>query len=174
MCLCGYGSFALSAGHDGHLRLWDVDSGQCVRTFTARGAPLTAVFASINEQLALTGDAEGRLTLWNLRTGEATRSLQAHSSSIRSVYLSGNMRYAVSASDKGKLRLWELPADRCVCTFDAAAPFSVMGDARYLVTGGKDGLLRLWSIRCDVSPRIASMMLCQAAGTAQSSIPAVP
>ena len=46
-------------------RLWDAETGELARTFTAHRAEITAVAFSPDDQFVFTGDSNGRGRLWN-------------------------------------------------------------------------------------------------------------
>jgi WD40 repeat protein len=58
VCLSPDGQYALSGSLDRTVRLWEVGTGRCRRTFAA-GAPVSAVCTSPDGSLALSGGHTG-------------------------------------------------------------------------------------------------------------------
>ncbi|MBI1917333.1 MAG: tetratricopeptide repeat protein, partial [Planctomycetes bacterium] len=64
--LSGDGRLALSAGRDETLRLWEVSSGSCLRTFEGHKSGLRAAALSADSRFALSGSGDGTIRLWFL------------------------------------------------------------------------------------------------------------
>ncbi|MDR1963004.1 MAG: protein kinase, partial [Planctomycetaceae bacterium] len=60
------GRFALSGGTDRTMRLWELPSGRCLRTFTSLGGAVDAVYFGSNHLFALSLIAGGSLRLWDI------------------------------------------------------------------------------------------------------------
>ncbi|MDR0704688.1 MAG: protein kinase [Planctomycetaceae bacterium] len=60
------GRFALSGGSDRTMRLWELPSGRCLRTFTSLGGAVDAVYFGSNNRFALSLIAGGSLRLWDI------------------------------------------------------------------------------------------------------------
>ncbi|MDR1270467.1 MAG: protein kinase, partial [Planctomycetaceae bacterium] len=60
------GRFALSGGSDRTMRLWELPSGRCLRTFTSLGGVVDAVHFGSNNRFALSLIAGGSLRLWDI------------------------------------------------------------------------------------------------------------
>jgi WD40 repeat protein/tetratricopeptide (TPR) repeat protein len=60
------GRFALTGGADGTMRLWELPSGRCLRTFALLGGTVDAVHFGKNNQFALSLIAGGSLRFWNI------------------------------------------------------------------------------------------------------------
>ncbi|MDR2115466.1 MAG: protein kinase [Planctomycetaceae bacterium] len=60
------GRFALSGGSDRTMRLWELPSGRCLRTFVSLGGAVDAVHFGSNNQFALSLIAGGSLRLWDI------------------------------------------------------------------------------------------------------------
>ncbi|MDR0338351.1 MAG: protein kinase [Planctomycetaceae bacterium] len=60
------GRFALSGSSDRTMRLWELPSGRCLRTFTSLGGAVDAVHFGCNNRFALSLIAGGSLRLWDI------------------------------------------------------------------------------------------------------------
>jgi WD40 repeat protein/serine/threonine protein kinase len=75
-CLNREGRKALSAGADQTVRLWDVETGQCVRSLEGHSGPVKSVCFSHDGTMALSGGADKTARLWNLETGRCLRTFK--------------------------------------------------------------------------------------------------
>jgi hypothetical protein len=108
VCLSADGRFALSGSHDNTLRLWELASGRCLRTFEGHKHHVNSVCLSADGRFALSGGKDNTLRLWELASGRCLRTFEGHKHHVNSVCLSADGRFALSGSVDETLRLWEL------------------------------------------------------------------
>jgi WD40 repeat protein len=149
VCLSGDGRYALSGSEDRSLRLWEVTTGRCLRTFEGHTDPVKSVCLSGDGRYALSGSWDKSLRLWEVASGRCLRTFEGHTEKVTSVCLSGDGRYALSGSWDDSLRLWEATTGRLLRTFGAhgrqVQSVCFSGDGRYAVSGS-GGFLRLWEV----------------------------
>ena len=102
------GRHALSGSWDKTLKLWDVSSGACLRTFEGHTDYVTSVFLSADRRHALSGSYDHTLKLWDLSSGICLRTFEGHTLSLTSVFLSADGCHALSGSQDFTLKLWRL------------------------------------------------------------------
>ena len=103
----------LSGSRDNTLRLWDVGSGRCLRTFDGHTNDVTSVVFSPDGRQALSGGMEA-LRLWEVASGKCLRRFAGHTEWVLSVAFSPNGRQALSGGEEGTLRLWETASGKCL------------------------------------------------------------
>lgn len=143
------GRKALSGSVDGTIKLWDLESGEEIRSVSGHGnKPLFLCF-SFDENQALSGDRDCTLKLWDLRKGKEIRTFVGHQSPILSVAIDKTRNHVLSGSADGKLNLWDLKTDSPLRTF------GVSGDCVSFVCLSDDGTralslsgqsIRLWNL----------------------------
>jgi WD40 repeat protein len=146
VCLSNDGSFALSGSADRTLRVWDVATGQCLRTLVGHSAEITSACFSADGLYILSGSADRTLKLWTISTGQCLNSYQAHDDVVTSVSLSAGGHYALSGSLDRTLRLWDLRTGQCLRTLeghsDPIHSVSLSADGRYALSGAAQFLIR--------------------------------
>jgi WD40 repeat protein len=65
---CGSGSTLRR--NDGTLRLWDLESGQTIRTLEGHTSDVSAVAVTPDGRRAVSSSYGGKLRLWDLESGE--------------------------------------------------------------------------------------------------------
>jgi WD40 repeat protein len=90
------------------LRLWELATGQCVRTFEGHTDDVDSVSISPDGRWGLSGSDDKTLRLWELATGQCLRTFEGHTDNVDSVSISPDGRWALSGSEDKTLRLWEL------------------------------------------------------------------
>jgi WD40 repeat protein/serine/threonine protein kinase len=159
VCLSADGRYALSGGGkpplppsslpgawdeewgDCTVRLWDVASGDCLRTFSGHTHNVSFVCFSEDMRYALSGG--GTLKLWELADGRCLRTTQGDAGTV-------NGRYSLSGGDDGTLRLWEVVTGRLLRTFAGHAQrvnsVCWSRDGRYALSASADKTLKLWEL----------------------------
>src|SRR5262249_8581367 len=143
--LRGFTPTALSASHDKTLKLWHVETGTVLRTFTGHSGPvysvafapdgLTALSSSVDRTLK-PGDASSGTELRTF-TGNALPNSVAHTA--LSVAFLPDGRIALSGGAEGELKLWEVATGKELQTI-------TMDDSVYAVALSPDGLIALSAI----------------------------
>src|SRR6185503_7167327 len=91
-----YGKFSpdctcLLTGGDGavpRVQIWDVESGNCLKTLIGHKEPVAALAWTKDERWVASGAFDQRVRLWDVRSGDCVRVLENHRSYVRSVEFS--------------------------------------------------------------------------------------
>lgn len=109
--------YAVTAGWDNYLKLWDVSSGREVRTFRGHTSyVLTARFVPGGKYI-LSGSIDKTLRLWRLSTGREVRRFFGHHAEIISLAVSPDGRQALSGGADKAVILWDLTTGEKLQTF---------------------------------------------------------
>jgi len=161
VCMSVDHRYALSGGFDGTMKLWDVASGECIRTFLGHKSGVMAVWLSQDSRLAWSGSLDKTIKMWDVESGNCLMTLEGHASGVFSICVSSEERRLLSGGDgdgtaANTLKLWDLETGRCVRTFDGhprdpGYPGSVTvngvclsTDGRLAMSGSKDGKIKIW------------------------------
>jgi hypothetical protein len=145
------GRRAVSASSDKTLRLWDLESGHCLRTLEGHTSGVGSVSVTPDGRGAVSASYDKTLRLWDLDSGACLRTLEGHTSAVKSVRVTPNGRCAVSAGyDDKALRLWELHSGACLHILeghtDRIESVRMTPGGHHAVTVGVDRTLRLWDL----------------------------
>ncbi|MFQ3535202.1 MAG: PQQ-binding-like beta-propeller repeat protein [Aggregatilineales bacterium] len=144
--------WAVSAGQDKVLRLWELPSGNLLRTLEGHTEAIWRCAISPDGQWLVSASADHSLRIWDCASGAARFVLRGHTDQVNGCDISPDGRYIASVSADGTARLW-LAEDGSqysklgghgdssvlVCTFSP--------DGQYLATGGYDKKIKLWAVR---------------------------
>ncbi|WP_433236395.1 protein kinase domain-containing protein [Actinomadura nitritigenes] len=149
--LSGDGRLALTGGVTGdEARLWDVRTGECLRTFGGHTDRVRAVHLSPDGRWALTGGHDRTVRLWNAETGDHVRTFEGHTAEVLAVWVSDDGRRAVSGGWDRIVRLWDVESGRCLRSFEGhtshVASVCMTPDGRLALSGGGEGSVRLWQL----------------------------
>jgi WD40 repeat protein len=147
------GRTALSAEEDGSLELWDLETGQLIRSLAGHTNVAWSV-AFIDDQTAISASEDSTMILWDLKSGTALRSFLGHASGIKRVVISPDKRLALSASRDGTLILWNIqngePLRHYAGHTDELMTVAWHPDGEEALSGGRDGQAIRWRIDADL------------------------
>jgi len=150
---CAYtadGGFVLSAGWDGHLRLWETSNGEAVTALRASSKPLSACAASPDGRHWLSGSMEGVLSVWDAVAHQSRQTSVVHIRPISAIRFSPDGRSMATASwdrqviihQVGSLREGKMLSGHA----DIVSGCGFTPDGKQLVSWSYDATLRLWDV----------------------------
>jgi small GTP-binding protein len=102
------GKRALSGAQDKTVRLWDVETGRCLRVLEGHTERVYCVAWSPDHRRAFSGADDKTVRLWDVETGRCLRVLEGHTDHVRSVAWSADPRRTFSGDQNGGIRVWDL------------------------------------------------------------------
>jgi WD40 repeat protein len=137
---------AVLSGGGASLKLWDVTTGQLVRTF--EGHYVFSVAFSPGGRSVLSGGADKTLKLWDLATGQLIRAFEGHGDKVAAVAFSPDGRRVLSGSDDRTVKLWDLATGQLIRAFeghgDKVTAVAFSPDGRRVLSGSDDRTVKLW------------------------------
>jgi WD40 repeat protein len=157
------GKYLVSASDDKVVRVWDVQTGETVRTMQGQiaegdaGKIYAAALSPNNRYLAmggwLAGDPDSRraVRIHDFQSGKVIGLLKGHTNVVLSLAFSPDGRYLASGSSDKTIRIWDVERMKEVHVLKGhtgdiyAVAFS--SDGKRLVSGSDDHTLRLWDVQ---------------------------
>ncbi|KAL0076738.1 WD40-repeat-containing domain protein [Phycomyces blakesleeanus] len=135
--VASFGSTSLaSASGDGKLKIWDLETGECLRTMDHdRGLACIKV----NGTSIYTGGQDGKVRIWNGLTGECLSVLKGHTDVIRSIDCLGDK--ILTGSYDCTLRVWDSNTGQCLLSFQSGHSswiFNVLISRSRITSAGQD------------------------------------
>merc|ERR1719281_538354 len=107
----------LTASHDRTAKLWDVESGECVKTFEGHENGVNSAVFSADSTQVLTASSDRTAKLWNVESGECVKTFVGHRNSVNSAVFSADSTQVLTASYDYTVKLWNVESGECVKTF---------------------------------------------------------
>jgi WD40 repeat protein/serine/threonine protein kinase len=154
---------ALSNNDDGQLTLWELTTGNCLRTFEGDVIGASLLCLSEGGKYALAVVRKRFVKVWEVATGKRLRTFDSRMDSVRSASLSEDGKFALTGSgplrlgnrnrEGQKLKLWEMASGRCLRSFDdhydagGVESLSMSADAAYALSSAVSVPgLKLWNV----------------------------
>ena len=144
------GRSAASAGLDGIVRLWDLESGALLRELERSGGVLWTVAFDPSGRYLAAGGQGGALWIWPLAGGASTRIATDHAGALTAVRFDPSGGVLATAAEDATIRLWEVGSWRQLRALEGhqlqvhALDFSPDGEV--LASASKDHAVRLWQV----------------------------
>jgi WD40 repeat protein len=144
------GRRAVSASWDKTLRIWDLDSGQCLRALQGHGSGVNEVAITPDGRCAVSASRDTTLRVWDLDSGRCLRTLQGHGKEVTEMAIGSDGHCAVSASEDTTLRVWDLDSGQCLRALqghgDSVTGVAITPNGRCAVSASRDTTLRVWDL----------------------------
>ncbi|BAZ26657.1 protein kinase [Kalymmatonema gypsitolerans NIES-4073] len=104
----GFGKILASGSFDKTIKLWNLATGQQIRTLEGHSSKVTSVAFSPDGKILASGSFDKTIKLWNLATGQQIRTLEGHTDGIQSVVFSWDGKTLVSGGDDKTIKIWQM------------------------------------------------------------------
>ena len=142
------GRIGVSGGADRTVRLWDLESGECLTTLDGHTGAVTSVSVTPDGHTAVSASEDATVRVWFLDGHQCRRVLDGPSSGFTAVDITPDGARALAGCDDGSLWLWDLHSGHRMHTIRAQTGrirgVRMTPDARIAVCGA--GVGRVWDI----------------------------
>jgi len=138
-----------SGSADNTIKLWDVATGQELRTLTDTTQVSSVTFSPDGHTLA-SGSQDNTIKLWDVASGQLLRKFSGHAGEIATVAFSPDGHTLASGSDDKTIKLWDVATGHELRTLTGhsaliyAVAFSP--DGRILASCSADKSIVLWEV----------------------------
>jgi WD40 repeat protein len=153
------GRTALSGSRDRTMKLWDLATGNEIRTFAHKDDVLSVAF-SPDRRAVLSGSSDALLRLWDVATGREIRTFTGHKANVYAMAFSPDAKSVLSGSglstakDSAPLKLWDAATGKTLRTFaeqtQRIVSVAFSPDGKTALAGGdrskQSESLKLWDV----------------------------
>ena len=144
------GKRCVSGSGDYTLRIWDMESGQCLRTLEGHNGYISALAITPDGKRCVSGSDDQTLRIWDMESGQCLRTLEELYCVINTLAITPDGKRCVSGSDNQTLRIWDMESGRCLRTLeghhDEVGTLAITADGKRCVSGSVDRTLRIWDM----------------------------
>ncbi len=143
------GRYLASGGDEEKLRVWDVASGQLLKTFPKPHAyAVTSVEFSPDGRHLVSSGWDNDVKLWDVETGQPIATFRGHAAVVYRARFSPDGLHLATASLDQTIRIWNLPSQRLVARLqgheDEVTALTYSRDGQFLISGAKDRAVKIW------------------------------
>jgi nephrocystin-3 len=140
------------------LQVWDLLSGQCIKTLSGHNAEVNCLLYNHCSSRIVSGSGDKMIRIWDPYNGQCKNVLKGHTSSITCLAFSHDgLKIASGSSDK-TIRIWDFNTGECNSILHGHANWiksiSWSDDGKYIVSGSGDKTLRIWDVKSEVCIKI--------------------
>ncbi|MEP0885603.1 NB-ARC domain-containing protein [Trichocoleus sp. ST-U3] len=139
-----------SSSFDRTVKLWDVQTGECLKTFLGHTNRVWTVAYHPNGQQIASGGDDHATKLWNLKTGRCTKTVKGHTNAVLSLAITPDSRYLASGHEDQTMRLWDIKSGTLLKTFREhtnrvwSVAFQPAHQQPLLASGSADYTIKFW------------------------------
>ncbi len=145
------GDILATGSDDKTARLWDLDTGECLRIIAGHSNFVKSVAFSPDGRILATGSDDRTVKLWDVGGGGLLRTLAGHSHAVKSVAFSPEGQFLASGSWDKTVRLWDAGGGEEICTLRGhglpVAAVAISPCGQRLASASLDRTVRLWDLR---------------------------
>lgn len=145
MCLQFDDNILATGSYDNTIKIWDIDSGECLRTL--QGHTLGVRALQFDDTKLISGGFDRTIRVWNWRTGEQVAEYIGHTDAIIGLNFDGNI-LASGSADK-TIKIWNFE-DKSTFYLrghtDWVNAVRVDSASRTVISASDDCTLRLWDL----------------------------
>ncbi|MFG6102338.1 sigma factor-like helix-turn-helix DNA-binding protein [Leptothoe sp. EHU-05/26/07-4] len=153
-----HAEWVASASDDGTVRIWDLESGSCVKVLIGHQHWVRTVAFNPSGTMLASGGDDRQIYLWQLPTGMKLQLLEGHQHWIRTVAFSPDGKYLASGGDDKAIYLWDVRKYKVIRKFKerhqhrirsvSFKPFpkSQSNPRLLLASGSDDGKVIIWDV----------------------------
>ncbi|KAF9193349.1 hypothetical protein BGZ51_003623 [Haplosporangium sp. Z 767] len=145
----------VSGSRDNTIKIWDVATGLCLRTYTGHTASVLCL--QYDDDRIVSGSSDTTIHVWDLNTGRPLQRLAGHADSVLSLRFENDI--VVSCSKDRTVRIWKISTGEMIRTLvghraavnavqfspESAAPSPFTGSPRIVVSASGDKTIKIWS-----------------------------
>ncbi|KAK4070974.1 uncharacterized protein Triagg1_6341 [Trichoderma aggressivum f. europaeum] len=145
-----HGSTLLASGSRDHtLKIWDLDTGECLQQMTGHTGAILSVDFSHDSSRLVSASADHSIRIWHTDTGECFRILVGHSGTVASAIFSHDSTLIASGSEDSTVRIWNEETGECMHELlghkGPVPTVAFSRDSTLVASASQDGIIRIWS-----------------------------
>ncbi|KAK1326881.1 Guanine nucleotide-binding protein subunit beta-like protein B [Acorus calamus] len=147
------GKLLFSASHSRLIRVWDLSSSKCLRSWKGHEGPVMSMACDASGGCLATGGADRKVLVWDVDGGFCTHYFKGHKGVVTCVMFhpDPNQLLVFSGSDDAAVRVLDLVSKKCVAVlekhFSAVTSLAVSENGWTLLSAGRDKVVNVWDLR---------------------------
>jgi WD40 repeat protein len=145
------GDRLISGSEDKTLRLWELETGQCLAQFKGHTSRIWGVAWTPDGNEVISASGDRTLRIWSIDNREARATLTGHASRVWTVAVSPDGETVASGGGDRTVKLWQRTTGECLGTLTGhhsrILSVAFHPSQPILASVGGDGCCRLWDLQ---------------------------
>jgi WD40 repeat protein len=143
------GRQVVTAGSDSLIRIWNIGSGELVRTLAGHRRRVFALAFSRDGRRLASGSRDRTAIVWNMDTGLAAASFAEHRGTVGALVFHTDGHSILSEGSEGRVMVWDAITGSRIAEYHGheadVTALDIAPDGRRSATGEWNGVIRLWA-----------------------------
>ncbi len=138
-----------SPSRDGTVRLWDLETGECLHTLEGHGSEVNTVAFDLVGRTLVSGGEDHNIRLWETTSGNSLGVLEGHADAVMSTAFDPTARTLASGSLDRTIKLWDLEGGKLLRTLNSHERVWIVAfdaEGSILASGGAEPMVTLWDV----------------------------
>jgi WD40 repeat protein len=149
VCYNQTGTLIAAGYNDSRIGIWDLATGNLVRTFVGHTGVVTSVCFSPDGTKIASASKDNTIKIWEITSGNLLRTFTGHMNYVWSVKYSSDGSKIVSGSEDKRIIVWDEPTGNILASMmdSTGVPKSVsfnLGGSRIVSAGGLNKSVKVW------------------------------
>lgn len=149
------GQTIVTGNFNGTVKLWDVKTGQVIRTLDGHTDLVYKGVFSPDEKLLASCSRDGKIKIWDVASGRELKTLVGHTRPVKAVAFNPEGKFLASSSNDGTVRVWNVATGVMEHSFVHIPPkdgdpsvYSVLfiSGGRIIAAANGDGTISYWEV----------------------------
>ena len=150
VCYSPDGKYIASGAADATIKIWEVETGRCVRTLEGHTRAVYSVSYSPDGKYLASGSGDCAIKIWNAATGDCIQTFKGHTRAVTAVVYSPDGKYLASASEDNTIKIWEIGSEDYIKSFkehtNSVTSVCYSPDGKYIASASEDNTIKIWEI----------------------------
>ena len=142
------GQWLATGGWDQQIRLWDIESGQCLASWAGHSGDINAVIFAEEGNYLLSASWDCTIRCWDLSLGDCVKVIKSQSQPFEKIVITPEGQEVIATSKRKTLTFWPLNKNRCRKTVRGHSKeivaLMMTPDGETVITASWDETIRFW------------------------------
>ncbi|UBF29985.1 NACHT domain-containing protein (plasmid) [Kovacikia minuta CCNUW1] len=120
------GHVLATGSEDGTTRLWDAQTGECLKVLSVSQMRIFSIAWSPDGQRVACGGGDSTVQIWDVKTGQCLQRLEGHTNSLWAVAWQPTGHLLASCGADDLIRIWEVDTGKCTQILQVDRPYEGM------------------------------------------------